>query len=258
MQDYFDCPRRFRLRNIERLAWPAVESEPITEYERRQQEGSLFHRLVQQHLLGLPAEKLTSMAVGLNLKSWWNNYLSSDLGMRGAELHPELTLSAPLRQYRLLAKFDLVAMQAGNAVIFDWKTSARRPRQEWPAARWQTRVYRAVLAMAGAQLNHGQAIQAENIRMIYWFTDFPAEAAEFQYDVTQLNRDWSALEAMVDEIAAAVEFPMTEDLNLCRFCVFRSYCDRGHSAANAMESDADPEDPGPFEPNLEQISETEF
>jgi len=56
LQDYFDCPRRFQLRYIEHLAWPAVETEPVLENERRQQEGQLFHRMVQQHLVGLPVE----------------------------------------------------------------------------------------------------------------------------------------------------------------------------------------------------------
>ncbi|MBA4379648.1 MAG: hypothetical protein C0393_03000 [Anaerolinea sp.] len=58
LQDYADCPRRFQLRYIEELAWPAVESEPALENERHQQEGLFFHRLVQQRLVGLPVEKL--------------------------------------------------------------------------------------------------------------------------------------------------------------------------------------------------------
>ena len=37
LQYYFDCPRRFQLRYIEHLAWPAVETEPVLENERRQQ-----------------------------------------------------------------------------------------------------------------------------------------------------------------------------------------------------------------------------
>ncbi len=63
LQDYVDCPRRFQLRYIEHLAWPAIETEPLLENERRLREGQqLFHRMVQQHLIGLPVEKLTRMA----------------------------------------------------------------------------------------------------------------------------------------------------------------------------------------------------
>src|SRR5574341_339738 len=71
LQDYADCPRRFQLRYIDQLAWPAVETEPVAENERRQQEGQLFHRLAQQHLLGLPAENLARLANTPNLERWW-------------------------------------------------------------------------------------------------------------------------------------------------------------------------------------------
>jgi len=62
LQDYLDCPRRFELRYLRQLQWPAVESEPVLENECRQPEGQLFHRLGQQHLPGIPLEKLTSLA----------------------------------------------------------------------------------------------------------------------------------------------------------------------------------------------------
>ncbi|MCJ7584230.1 MAG: PD-(D/E)XK nuclease family protein, partial [Anaerolineales bacterium] len=108
LQDYADCPRRFQLRYIEQLAWPAVETEPAIENERHQQEGVLFHRLVQQHLIGLPAEKLARLANTPDLRRWWGNWQDfrslADLG----SLYPELTLSAPLGEHRLLAKYDLV------------------------------------------------------------------------------------------------------------------------------------------------------
>ena len=47
LQDYRDCERRFYLRYIEQLAWPAVDSEPVLENERRKAAGEIFHRLVQ-------------------------------------------------------------------------------------------------------------------------------------------------------------------------------------------------------------------
>src|SRR5512136_1199306 len=95
LQDYFDCPRRFRLRYIDRLAWPAVESEPLLENEKRQQGGQLFHRLVQQHRIGLPAEKLAPLASTPDLHRWWENYLGADLEINGYAQYPELSLSVP-------------------------------------------------------------------------------------------------------------------------------------------------------------------
>jgi hypothetical protein len=82
LQDYIDCPRRFQLRHLQHIAWPAVEVEPLLEHERHRKLGEFFHRLVQQHLLGVPVERLSRMAAGLRLggpelETWWQNSLKS-------------------------------------------------------------------------------------------------------------------------------------------------------------------------------------
>jgi len=56
LQDYVDCPRRFELRYLKKLAWPAIQSEPVLAIERHMQLGERFHRMVQQHQSGLPAD----------------------------------------------------------------------------------------------------------------------------------------------------------------------------------------------------------
>lgn len=258
LQDYSDCPRRFQLRYIEKLSWPAVESEPVAEFEHRQEEGRQFHRLVQQHVLGLPPERLSELAAGPNLPRWWQNYLSVDFGMTGSTLHTEFSLSSPLGEHRLLAKYDLVAIHDEEAVIYDWKTYARRPSDESLAARWQTRVYRALLARASSHLTPNQALDPKRIVMLYWFSDFPSEPARFRYDPEQLKRDWSALEKIVEEISAAKDFPLTDDRKTCRFCVFRSYCGRGQAAGDLHESEDESDGAVAFDLDLEQIGEVEF
>ena len=50
LQDYVECARRFQLRYVERVAWPAPQAQPIFEYEQRLERGQVFHRLVQQQL----------------------------------------------------------------------------------------------------------------------------------------------------------------------------------------------------------------
>src|ERR1700690_4276177 len=134
LQDYADCPRRFELRYIDQLSWPAVDSEPVVENERRQIEGQIFHRLVQQYLLGVPSANLAPMANTPNLVRWWNNFKKEFVGL--GELYPELTLSSPIGNHRLVAKYDLVAVQNNQATLYDWKTYAKRPRDEWMSARW--------------------------------------------------------------------------------------------------------------------------
>ena len=237
LQDFSDCARRFQLRYIDRLSWPAVDSEPVGENEKRQQEGQLFHRLVQQHFLGMPAEKLSDLANTPNLQRWWNNFVTWQKSPAGpskvSSVRPELTLSMPIGEHRLLAKYDLLVVDPQGAKIYDWKTYAKRPRDEWLSARWQTRVYRSLLTRAGAHLNHNQEFDPEQIEMIYWFSDFPSEPAVFKYDPKQYKRDTASILKVVEEISSAREFPLTPEEKTCRFCGYRSYCNRGIRAGES-------------------------
>lgn len=257
LQDYSDCPRRFQLRYLQRVTWPAIESEPALENERRQQDGLLFHRLVHQHLLGLPVEKIGRLAKGPELGRWWEHYLADSHLQRlraEAALYPEITLSAALGAFRLIAQYDLIARYGQTLFIYDWKTYRRRPRNEWLATRWQTRLYRALLVQAGAFLLDGVAPTAEQIEMIYWFADFPQEPARFRYTTAQFQRDWSALQTLAEEIRAAADFPQTEEESHCLFCVYRSYCARG-VAAGEGEKEAEE---AAWEIDFEQIQEIAF
>ena len=266
LQDYSDCPRRFQLRYIEQLQWPAVETEPVLENERRQQEGQLFHRLVQQHLIGLPAQKLARLANTPNLSRWWENYLGTKFELSGYAQRTELTLAAPVGTYRLLAKYDLIAVKPGErAFIYDWKTTHKRPRDEWMAARLQTHVYRAMLVQAGATLNGGNPFPPEQIEMIYWYADYPSEPAHFPYNAAQHTRNWDALTGLINEIGNHRHFPLTEDEKKCAYCPYRSYCNRG-GKAGTMDEMADEVVPVPAQEteltgtdiNFEQIAEIEF
>lgn len=258
LQDYSDCPKRFSLRYIEKLQWPAVESEPALETERRQQEGKLFHKMVQQQLLGIPADKLRQEAATPNLRRWWENYTAHPLDLSGYTQYIELSLSAPIASYfRLTAKYDLVAVhEDGSVLIYDWKTYANRPRDETMIARWQTRVYRAMLILAGMHLNKATPIKPEHVKMTYWYSDHPTEPACFPYTATQFRRDKDALNRLAGEISTASDFPKTDEEKKCAFCVYRSYCERKieiGSGDDLLETEyAEPEI------TLEQIQEIAF
>jgi hypothetical protein len=167
-------------------------------------------------------------------------------------------LVAPLGEHRLVAKYDLVAVLGGEAVIYDWKTHARRPQDAALAARWQTRVYRAMMVKAGAELNGGSPFDPGRISMIYWFAEFPSQPAHLTYEPQQFKRDWSAIESLSREIALAREFPLTEDLRQCRFCTYRSLCERGESAGAWREADDLASTNAEVSIDLEQIGEIEF
>ena len=255
LQDYVDCARRFQLRYIEHLQWPAVETAPALENERRQLEGQQFHRMAQQSFLGLPAEKLARMANTSNLARWWDNFLAHGPALDGFKLYPELTLSAPIGPHRLTAKYDLVAVGAEKALIFDWKTYHKRPKDEWMAVRLQTKVYRALLVVAGAHLNGGQPFAPEQIEMTYWYTDFPTEPSKFIYDAKQHKRDWDRLLKLIAEISAKQSFPLTDDEKKCAYCPYRSYCNRGLAAGAMDELETEL---SILDVSIEQIQEIEF
>jgi CRISPR/Cas system-associated exonuclease Cas4 (RecB family) len=272
LQDYVDCAKRFQLRYVERLSYPAIESEPTLENEKHQREGAYFHRMVQQYLVGVPAEQITKIANTPNLQRWWENFLNSEnltgltplrstpgvLRKDLSDLYPEATLSAPLGGFRLVAKYDLIAIENGKATIYDWKTYRKRPRDEWLFARMQTRVYRALLVHAGVHLNNSSPFDPEQIEMVYWFADFPNEPARFTYTSDQFKRDWDTLEKLAEEIESASSYPLTDDTAKCSYCPYRSYCDRGVRAGELEQAEAEFESDELFDVNFEQIGEIEF
>ena len=261
LQDYMDCSLRFKLRYLERLSYPAMESEPALENEHHQQEGEYFHRLIQQYLIGIPKEQIGKLANTANLQKWWVNFLSDPLLQDlqgGTGLFTESNLSAPLGNHRLVAKYDLITVRDGKATIFDWKTYRKRPRNEWLAARTQTRVYRALVVQAGAHLNKGQEFTPEQVEMIYWFADFPNEPARFEYNPAQYQRDWDWLTKLSEEIDAASSYPATEDRQKCTFCTYRSYCERGIRAGAWEDLETESTAEENFDVNFEQVGEIAF
>jgi PD-(D/E)XK nuclease superfamily len=274
LQDYTECPRRFLLRYLLRLTWPALQSEPVTENEYLVQQGERFHRLVQQYFLGVPANRLEAMIHDDELRLWWEQFIHYAESLRDARrLFPESGLSTPLGVHRLVAQFDLVAADPnGKFTIFDWKTSRRKPRRAWLGERMQTRVYPYLLARAGAGFNGGQPISPENVEMIYWFPGYPGQPERFAYSSRQYAEDQAYLTSLVQEIARRAgavtgaegtggdPFPQTERVGRCAFCVFRSLCERGERAGSVDETDEnflDEKEPG-ISLDFEQISEIEF
>ena len=257
LQDYSDCPRRFQLRYMENFQWPAVETEPALENELHQLEGQLFHRLMQQHYLGIPDEKLSPLASTPNLSRWWENFQNHPPIPNGYAHNTELTLSAPLGDhFRILAKYDLVAVIYNKEfLVYDWKTYTKRPTDERMIARWQTRLYRALLVMAGSRLNNGSPVQPEQVTMYYWYADHPTEPASFSYSDTQYDRDCKALLELMNEIASTADFPKTDNEKQCTFCIYRSYCERMVSPGSSDFLETELSEPVI---DLEQIQEIAF
>ncbi len=263
LQDYADCARRFELRFIKRMRYPALETQAPLQFEQRMRQGARFHKLVQQHLLGVPAEALTaSLTDDDELAGWWRNYLAWGLSGLPAQRFSEITLQTQLAGRRLVAKYDLLALAAGgSAIIVDWKTGTRVPSESYLRGRMQTIVYRYVLAQAGAHLYAGESIPPERICMHYVYVAQGAERLSLDYSAAQMGEDEALLSQMIEAIDRAVAFPLTDDERRCRFCSYRSLCDRG-GAGRLEDFDLDEYEDEIEEEALmldfDQIAEIEF
>ena len=287
LQAYVDCPRLFQLRYVERLLWPAPESEPSLENERYVQLGSSFHQLVQQYYLDIDPERLSLMAMrDPLLHQWWGNFIQLNPKTDGSKQYTEISLSTPLDQFRLVAKYDLLIIKKvpllpkkdasinlsrdhdelnWKAIILDWKTSRKLPERQWQASRLQTRVYPYVLVKAGTTFLGNETIEPDQIKMVYWFSNYPTEPIHFYYSQEDFEKDEAFLSALINEIKTldVDEAPKTQNQKRCRYCGYRSLCNRGIKAGSYLELDAEDRIQNEdldlsIEFDFDQIAEIEF
>lgn len=255
LQDYIDCNRRFELRYLLDVRWPAQETAQALQYEAGQRQGQEFHHLVHQHALGIPAESLAATIVSDELSAWWQRYAGWQKENLPSARHPELALTAPINEIMLMAKYDVVAKLAdGTFLIVDWKTG-RTPKRAWLAERMQTIVYPYVLSKAGDWLNDGQPIPPERIRLMYWFAE-TGETITFDLTPEMLHSNEIRLARLLTEITSISNFEKTNDQRGCRFCVYRSLCERGDLPGELK--DLEEELSGGISFDLDEIEEISF
>jgi hypothetical protein len=266
LQDFVDCRRRFQLRYLWNLSWPALESEPAHEHEDYMRQGAAFHHMVHQHIQGVSAERIGSQIQDPALLEWWQNYLGhARFAYEGdyRERYPEISLSTSMGATRLIAKYDLVLFDRdGRVTILDWKTSRRHPKRIQMADRLQTRVYPYLMVRAGAVLNGGQPFAPKQVEMLYWFTNFPTDPVRFEYGQDQYQQDDHDLRGLVKTIGELEtgSFFLTQDEKRCRFCVYRSLCDRGVQAGPSDHADDEwlDDELSAASFDMEQVAEIEF
>jgi hypothetical protein len=176
---------------------------------------------------------------------------------------PELYLSAPLFQWRVVAKIDLLVLSPeGKITILDWKTSQRRPPRSWVDERLQTPVYRYIVTASAAGLIDEDEIDPERVEMVYWYSDFPDNPERFSYSKDQYDRDLGELTALAEQIDQLDPdaFDKTQNQRHCRFCPYRSLCNRGDTAGELadLHHDFDDKMDIDFDLSFEQIAEIEF
>jgi CRISPR/Cas system-associated exonuclease Cas4 (RecB family) len=236
LQDYIDCARRFQLLHLLHQEWPALQTEFSKQSDRLIELGQNFHRLVFQFFSGVSMEMISEGTKNPGLEILWQNFLKSDVAQIIETIKAEFTLSVPFCGFRLTAKYDLIVFKApSKIIIYDWKTSSKQPKRERMLQRMQSKIYPLVLSLSGYPLEN--PISANNIEMIYWYPHHPSSPISFVYTSKQETEDLEFLESLVKEILEFREpiFPLTIDLKKCKFCTYRSLCNRGDKAGSLDE-----------------------
>lgn len=240
LQDFVDCPRRFLLKYIQKVAWPAIQSEPVRELERQMDLGNRFHKVIHQLYLGMDRSAISNEGDEIELKIWIQNHLADPELWNFKKCFPEIMLTASLSGHRIIAKFDLIAeTKNGDLMILDWKTSKRKPPRAALQNRLQTRIYPWLLYRTLENFIPGVKYHPSQISMIYWFADYPGDMEQFTYNQIRLDEDEEFLSTLIGSICATPSegFYKTPDERICRFCSYRSYCERGTEAGDLSELD---------------------
>ncbi|MBK7177911.1 MAG: PD-(D/E)XK nuclease family protein [Chloroflexi bacterium] len=246
LEAFLACRRRFYLRSLRRLPWPAA---PLgDESEEALARGQQFHRVMERHFLGLgiAPEEIDDGRV----QHWQRQFQASGPAIPDGQLLPEHRLTVPVGRHLLLGRFDLLVVGEADgrafAHIFDWKTGKAR-READLRQNWQTRLYLALLAEGGgalrAQGGNGRSLSPDRVSITYWYAAEPDTPRTIRYTSAWHAQNWADIQAIVAQIDAALaqdNWPLTDDWDECRRCAYQVYCGRqtaGHDPLTATEEE---------------------
>jgi CRISPR/Cas system-associated exonuclease Cas4 (RecB family) len=255
LQTFLTCPRKFELKYILKRIWPAIQSEPVLQLEEHIRNGKQFHLMAQQYFSGLDPEQIPLQTKNQTLLIWWKNFLNFADQFSSMQCKPEVFISADLAGKRLVGIFDLLAYSSpGKFIIIDWKTNNKKADKKTLQRQIQTRLYPFLLTLSGAQWNNNQSILPSQIEMVYWFANEPENIDSFSYSEKQFQEDKEFFINLIDTIENKKpgEFELTDNEKLCKYCQFRSLCNRGISPGNVDEEIFD------LDYFLEEISEIDI
>lgn len=261
LQDFVDCPRRFQLKYILKTAWPAPVSEPIEEHDRLIDLGSRFHMMAQRYFLGIPEEVITRHVTDEDLLAWWNAFINNPPSGMPPDRQPEIYTSMPFAGYRLAAKIDLLAVEKGKrAVIYDWKTTHQEPRPRFLKERIQSLVYPLLVIKTGGALNDYKPFDPSQVSMVYWYPAFPDSPVSLTFDHEWVSSAEANLTRLITQIASMKMeiYPLTVDDKKCKFCRYRSLCERGISAGTMDEEEETIESESLLDINFDDIQGIAF
>ena len=237
---YAQCRRRFWLRYVRRIQWPAPLSQEMDLWERAVERGALFHHWMHQDGIGVDVDAWAQEHEDELLVRWWRNWRQTPAPQPAGQVLSEVQLSVPLLSHRLLAQFDRIVVAEGGGIwIGDWKTGQCIPAVRDLADSWQTWVYRYVALEASAVLSGERGVRPEDIVLVYWHANAPAALEPISYSAPQHDEARSKIERAIAEIEGLPRqedaFPMTENRRECRRCRYASLCQRAEGKSEVLD-----------------------
>jgi hypothetical protein len=264
LQDYLDCPRRFELGFLRKTSWPAPHSTPLSKLEDLAELGTKFHQICQQYFIGIDPDTITASISDQELIDLWESFLPYGRELLTYPSFPEQTLIVPIKKHYLVAKFDLIIQVSPDEfLIIDWKTSRKKPSRTILSNRMQTYLYPFILHKTGADLFPETSLLADSIKLQYWFPRSNDHDELFPYSQSKHDEVSKLVSNLISEIDAKIEssqlFELTDDLDKCKYCVFRSFCERGYRTNPIPEAiDLENEDLSSTLFDMNLINEIEF
>lgn len=228
------CPRRFYLRYLARVHWPAAHDPGGLAAEQGAARGRLFHHLLHQHHLGLDVAAEVEAQEDPRLSAWWQAFLEHPpSGLPAGRAFAEVEVWVPLEAWWLRARFDRVVAAGSDLCIVDWKTGA--PPEQGYLNTWQTLVYAYVATEGGGMFGDGGPVSPEQVALCYWQATRPAEVWWYRHNAAAHLEARARIVGLAEALSGLREegdFARTEDEKHCRRCEFRAYCGRGSAAGS--------------------------
>lgn len=245
------CRRRFRYRYLDRLYWPA-EWGMDDQIKEDLEKGRLFHLLAERYYsnnLGTTLLKENKV-----LQAWLNrlkNFCPADKNI----ISGEQELRYHNSDIKFLAKYDLLKYDNNTKsfIIYDWKTDKKSLFNKDLKKSMQSRFYLYLFIKAGHRY-FGDEYEVENMpSLIYWNPRFPSEEITVKYSNLDFEKDSDFFNNLISDIKNEEEFPLTDNLNICRYCEYRPVC-RGkkQEGQELFEEDLD------LDLDWESVEEMEF
>ena len=264
LQDFSECPRRFELKIIDNISWPAAYLEPLSQLEQATDIGNKFHQLCHQFFTGIDQDSLSHTISNPDLKIMWEKFSTFAKDLQDENRFSEIILSTPFLGHQLIAKYDLLLKtNYGKFIIYDWKTSSRKPTRTLLSQRYQTFLYPFIFVKSGNSIFNSEQTFPKNISMNYWYPMSSDPEETFPYSDTLYSENTAHLTQVISQIDGYINsgkpFPLTNDRKLCGKCVYRSLCERGIQASKLdLFTEIDGEDLSGVYFDLDNISEIEF